>query len=186
MTTYQQLAGGVRRLPRRAAVRARTLPRRWRVTSAAVLGALAAGAVAASVQLAGEVRRDDAVAAARTAALAAARTEIRQILSYDYRSIGAGLARARDDTTGQFRGEFGVLASQLIGPAATQQHTITWAAVPAAAVVSATADQVVVLLFVDQSTADTAQPQAQRTASQLRVTMQRDGRRWLVAQFQPL
>jgi Mce-associated membrane protein len=53
-------------------------------------------------------------------------------------------------------------------------------------VVSATADQVVVLLFVDQSTTNKTQQQPQQVASQVRVTMQQAGGRWLVAQFQAL
>lgn len=180
------LAGGLRMLPRRAALRAGLLAPRWRITSIAVLGVLVAGAGLTAARLAAEARHGDAVTRARTAALAAATTDIRHILSYDYRSIHSDLARARNDTTGEFRGEFGVLASQLIGPAAAQQHTITWATVPHAAVVSATADQVVVLLFIDQRTASRAQPQPQLTASQIQVTMQRAGGRWRVARFQAL
>jgi Mce-associated membrane protein len=179
-------AGGLRGLPRRSLLRAGRLPLRWRVTSMAVLGVLAAGAGAAAVRLAAEAHHDDALTRARSTALAAATTDIRQILSYNYRSINSDLARARNDTTGQFRGEFGVLASQLIGPAAAQQRTITWATVPHASVVSATADQVVVLLFIDQRTASKTQPQPQLAASQVQVTMQRIGGRWLVAQFQAL
>ena len=182
----QPLADTVRGLPRRAAGWAGGLPPGRRIAAAAVLGVLAAGAAAAAVRLGAQAHDDAAVATARSTALAAARTEIRQILSYNYRTIGADLARARSDTTGEFRGEFGVLAGQLIGPAAAQQHTITWATVPGASVVSATADRVVVLLFIDQNTANKAQPQAQQVASQVRVTMQRVNGRWLVAQFQAL
>lgn len=173
-------------LPRRWAGRAGRLPLRWRVTAVAMLGAAAAAAGVAAAGLAAAAHRDDAVARASAAARAAASADIRQILSYDYRRIGADLARARADTTGEFRGEFGLLASQLIGPAATQQRTVTRASVPDAAVISATPDQVVVLLFVDQVTTSKPQPQPQRADSQVRVTMQRVGGRWLVAQFQAL
>lgn len=182
----QLLARGVRTLPRRFVTRAGQLPLRWRITSMAVLGAGGVAVAVAAVLLAVEARHDDAVQRARSAALAAATTEIRQILSYDYRSIGSDLARANSDTTGQFRGQFEVLASQLISPAATQQHTVTKATVPNASVVSATADQVVVLLFIDQSTTSKTLNQPQQVASQVRVTMEHVGGRWLVAQFQAL
>lgn len=152
----------------------------------AVLGALAAAAAVAAVRLAVTARRDAAVAHARSAALAAATADMRQILSYDYRSIGPDLARARNDTTGEFRGEFRILASQLIGPAARQQQTVTTATVPDASVVSASARQVVVLLFIDQSTTSRTRPAPQLASSQIRVTMQLAGGRWLVAQFQAL
>jgi Mce-associated membrane protein len=182
----QVLARGVAALPRRSVTRAGRLPLRWRITSMAVLGAGVVAVAVASVLLATEAHRDDTGERARGAALAAATTEIRQILSYDYRNIGSDLATANSDTTGQFRGQFGILAGQLIGPAATQQHTVTTATVPNASVISATADQVVVLLFIDQSTTSKAQPKPQLTASQIRVTMEYVGGRWLVAQFQAL
>ena len=152
----------------------------------AVLAVLAVAVGVTADRLAVHAQHDDAVAQARTAALAAAKTELPQILSYDYRSIGSDLATARADTTGQFRGEFNLLASQLISPVAGQQHTVTRATVPDAAVVSATADQVVVLLFIDQSTTSKKRQQPQQEASQVRVTMERSGGRWLVSQFQAL
>ncbi|HZC41712.1 MAG TPA: hypothetical protein VE343_13625 [Streptosporangiaceae bacterium] len=184
MTTAGALR--LRALPGRAVTRAGRLPRRWRITVAAVLIVLVAGAAMTAVRLAAEAGRDAAVARARSGALAAATADMRQILSYDYRSIGADLARARADTTGQFRGEFGILAGQLIGPAAREQRTVTRATVPDAAVISATADRVVLLLFIDQTTTSKARQQPQRAASQVRVTMERAGGRWLVAQFQAL
>jgi hypothetical protein len=45
---------------------------------------------------------------------------------------------------------------------------------------------VVVLLFIDQITTSKAQSQPQQVASQIQVTMERAGGRWLVAQFQAL
>jgi Mce-associated membrane protein len=173
-------------LPRRAATRAGRLPLRWRITSVAVLGALNVAVAGAAVRLAAQGRQASGVESARAAALAAARVEIPRILSYDYRRISADLARAASNTTGQFRGQFGILASQLIGPAAAQEHTVTRATVPGAAVVSATAGRVVVLLFIDQITTSKAQPQPQQVASQIQVTMERAGGRWLVAQFRAL
>jgi Mce-associated membrane protein len=180
------MLAGLRALPGCAAVKAGRLPRRWRIGSMAVLGMMVLAAAVVTVRLAAAAHRDEAVMRARHAALAAAAAEMRQILSYDYRSIGSDLAKARSDTTGQFRGEFGVLASQLIGPAARQQHTVTRATVVSAAVASAAANRVVVLLFIDQHTASKARPSFQLTASQVRVTMELTGGRWLVAQFQPL
>lgn len=176
----------MRALPRRCVTQAGQLPLRWRITSMAVLAAAAAAAAVTAGRLGIGAHRDGALAQARNAALTAAAAEIPQILSYDYRRIGADLARARSDTTGVFRGQFGVLASQIIGPAATQQHTVTRATVPAVSVLSATADQAVLLVFVDQSTTSKAQPAPQQAASQIRVTMQQIGGRWLVAQFQAL
>lgn len=152
----------------------------------AVLGALVAGATVSAVLLGMAAHHDDVVSRTSAAARAAAAAEMPQILSYDYRSINSDLARASGYTTGEFRQQFSTLSSQIIAPAAIQQQTVTKATVPNSSVVSATADQVVVLLFVDQTTTSKAQRQPQPVASQVRVTMKQSGGRWLVAQFQAL
>jgi Mce-associated membrane protein len=180
------LVRGVAALPRNAAAGAGRLSPRWRIASLAVLGVLAVGAVVSAVLLAVAAHHDDVASRASTAARQAATTEIQQILSYDYRSLGPDLARAKSDTTGQFTQQFEALAGQIIVPAATQQQTVTRVTVPNASVVSATANRVVVLLFIDQNTTNKARPQPQRVASQVRVTMQQARGHWLVAQFQAL
>lgn len=173
-------------LPGGAAAMAGRLPLRWRITSMAVVGILAVAAVVSAVLLAIKAHHDDVAARAGTAARQAATAEIQQILTYDYRTLNTDLARAGNDTTGEFHQQFGTLSGQIIAPAAAQQQTVTRATVPNASVVSATSSQVVVLMFIDQSTSSRSQRQPQQVASQVRVTMQQDGGRWKVAQFQPL
>jgi Mce-associated membrane protein len=173
-------------LPRRIALRAGRVPPGWRVTTAAVLALLVAGSGVAAYLLDTQTSDKTATQQERDAAVAAAKTEIPQILSYNYKTLNADLARASADTTGQFSGQFGVLASQLIGPNATKQQTVTKAAVATAAAVDSSGDEVTVLVFLDQSTTSKAQPKAQVSSGQLRVTMQKVNGRWLVEQFQAL
>lgn len=173
-------------LPRRIARRAGRVPGRWRVAIVTVLGLLVAGSGVAAGLLDTQTSNDAATQQNRDAAVAAAKTEVAQILSYNYKTLNADIARASADTTGQFSGQFGVLASQLIGPNAVKQQTVTKAVVPVAAAVDSSGDEVTVLMFVDQSTTSKQQPKAQTNASQLRVTMQRVNGRWLVEQFTAL
>jgi Mce-associated membrane protein len=182
----QSFLGRVSALPGYAAARAGRLSLRRRIISVAALGALAVAAAVSAALLAVAAHHDDATSPVSAAAQQAATTEIKQILSYDYRSLGSDLARAKSDTTGQFSQQFSALAGQIIVPAATQQQTVTTVTVPNVSVVSATADRVVVLLFIDQSTTNKTQRQPQQVAGQVRVTMQQTGGRWLVAQFQAL
>jgi Mce-associated membrane protein len=182
----RSLVRRVGELPRRASRRAGGLALRWRVTSMAVLGVLVAGTAVTSGFLVVKVRHDQATQSAENAAMAAAATDIGQILSYDYRHISTDLARANSDTTGEFSGQFGVLAGQLIGPAAAQQHTVTKATVPIASVISSSGNEVVVLAFVDQSTTNKSQAKPQQNVSQVQVTMEDVGGRWLVERFQAL
>lgn len=173
-------------LPRRIARRAGRIPAVWRVTTVAVLTVLVAGSGVAAGILDTHAADQTATQRERDAAVAAAVTEIPQILSYNYKTLSADLARASADTTGQFSGQFGVLASQLIGPNAVKQKTVTKAVVPVAAALDSSGDQVTVLVFVDQSTTSKQQPKAQKNGSQLRVTMQKVHGRWLVGQFTAL
>jgi Mce-associated membrane protein len=173
-------------LPRRIALRAGRVPAGWRVTTAAVLALLVAGSGVGAYLLDTQASDKTTTQQERDAAVAAAKTEIPQILSYNYKTLNADLARASADTTGQFSGQFGVLASQLIGPNAVKQQTVTQAAVPVAAAVDSNGDEVTVLVFLDQSTTSKAQPKAQVNSGQLRVTMQKVNGRWLVEQFQAL
>jgi Mce-associated membrane protein len=178
--------GGVRGLPGRAARGAGRIRPRWRIASLAVLVVLVAGAGFWDASLASQRSQAQDTLNAENAAMAAATTDVGQILSYDYQHLSADLAQASRDTTGEFNSQFAVLATELISPAAAQQHTITKATVPDVSVVSATGNQVVVLAFVDQSTTDKSQPKAQKNVSQVKVTMQNIGGRWLVEQFQAL
>jgi Mce-associated membrane protein len=173
-------------LPRRIALRAGRIPVAWRITIVVVLTLLVAASGVAAGILDTQTSNDTATQQERDAAATAAKSEIPQILSYNYKTLSADLARASADTTGQFSGQFGVLASQLIGPNAAKQQTVTTATVPVAAAVDSSGDQVTVLVFVDQSTTSKQQPKAQKNASQLRVTMQKVKGRWLVEQFSAL
>jgi Mce-associated membrane protein len=173
-------------LPRRIALRAGRVPAAWRITIVVVLTLLVAASGVAAGILDTQTSNDTATQQERDAATAAAKTEVPQILSYNYKTLSADLARASADTTGQFSGQFGVLAGQLIGPNATKQQTVTNAAVPVAAAVDSSGNEVTVLVFVDQSTTSKQQPKAQKNASQLRVTMQKVKGRWLIEQFSAL
>jgi Mce-associated membrane protein len=170
-------------LPRRIARRAGRVPSRWRVVTAAVLTLLVAGSGVAAGILDTQASNAAATQRNRDAAAAAAKAEIPQILSYDYKTLSADIARARADTTGGFSGQFSELASQLIEPNAPKQQTVTKAVVPAAAAMDSSGDQVTVLVFVQQSTTSKQQPKAQVSAGQLRLTMQKVNGRWLVSQF---
>jgi Mce-associated membrane protein len=162
------------------------VPLGWRIVSLVVLVLVVAGVGVWDGSLASKQGRVQDTQNAENAAMAAAKTDIEQILSYNYHSLSADLDQASKDTTGEFNSQFAVLASELISPAATQQDTITKATVPDVSVISSTGNQVVVLVFVDQSTTDKTQKKAQANVSQIKATMEDVGGRWLVAQFQAL
>jgi len=70
-------------------------------------------------------------------------------------------------------------------PGAKQKQISAIATVPAAGAVSATENRAVVLLFVDQ-TVNVGNDPPTDTASAVRVTLDRQGDRWLISQFEPI
>ena len=123
---------------------------------------------------------------ARTDATSAARVAAGDILGYDYRSIDDAIKRAHSETTGAFRKQYDSTASELL-PQSKQVKAIVQATVGSAAVMSASRDRVVVLLFVDQATVKqqpgAKTPETRIDQSRVRMTMSRVGGHWLVSEL---
>ena len=143
---------------------------------------LAGGAVAlwrvADGQRATEAGGQDALAAARRAAVA--------LLSYDGRTVDAQLAAGSDLITGPFQADFRTVASTLVAPAATQKQVSTHAQVVAAAVVTAAPGEVTTLLYLNQTTQSAASPAPTISGSRVRLTMTEVAGRWLVSAMTPV
>jgi Mce-associated membrane protein len=82
-------------------------------------------------------------------ALAAASAATSAIFSYDYRGFDASVANGKQFITGAFADEYAQTTATL-KPAAEKEKAVVRAEVSAAAVVDAAADQVEVLLYVNQ------------------------------------
>jgi Mce-associated membrane protein len=117
-------------------------------------------------------------------ALAAARAAVQRISSYDYRSIGSDITAAKADTTGRFAAQYAEAAPRLLSEA-RQLKAIVQASVVSDGVVSASAHDVVVLLFVNQATVRELPGQRSPTTridqSRVQVTMTEVRGRWLVS-----
>ena len=119
-------------------------------------------------------------------AVAAARDSIPVILSYQPDTVERDLpAVAKDRLTGKFLDEYTQLITTVVVPEAKQKGMVATAKVPAAAVVSAGRDHAVVLAYVDQSMKNGAAP-ATRTATSVRVSMDKVEGRWLISGFEPI
>ncbi|MFI9752339.1 hypothetical protein [Streptomyces collinus] len=126
---------------------------------------------------------------ARTEALTAARTAAPIVLSYDYRHLEKDFSRARAHLTGDFRHEYGKTTKTVVAPTAEKYHGVVKARVaapgsggaPAASVVSASPDKVVVLLFVNQVTESTQVSGSRVDQNRVRMTMDRTGDEWKVS-----
>lgn len=149
----------------------------------ALVLALAATAVLLGVR----ARGDDRLEQARTAAQAAAEAAAVTVLSYDHRSLDRDFARAKALLTGRFAADYAATTEKVVRPSATQVKAVVTAEVATSAVVRApSADRVVVLLFVDQTTTSTRLDGPKVDLNRVRMTMARVGQEWRVSAIDAL
>jgi Mce-associated membrane protein len=148
--------------------------------------ALAVAVLAAFGLVAYRVHSDSRVEAARSQAMAAAQRDAVTILSYDYRHLDADFAAARKVLTGSFASDYRATTSKVVRPGAEQYHAVVKAEVAAGSVVSASADQVVVLLFVNQTTTSTRLDGPRVDLNRVRLTLVPVDGRWLVKNVEAL
>ncbi|UXA15632.1 hypothetical protein KXD97_30940 [Mycobacterium sp. SMC-8] len=127
--------------------------------------------------------RNSEVAAAMS--VQAARDSTIALLSYKPDTVEQQLGAARELLTGEFRDAYTSLTKDVVIPGAKEKQISAVASVPAAASVSATPSEAVVLLFVNQTVSVGADAPTD-TASSVRVTLEKDGDRWLISKFDPV
>ncbi|MFD7402005.1 hypothetical protein ACFV7R_04895 [Streptomyces sp. NPDC059866] len=148
---------------------------------------LVAGLVAVAV-LGVHYREGVQAEQARAQALSAARKAAPVVLSYDHRHLDRDFAAARAHLTGTFRDEYGKTTRTVVGPTAKKYDGVVKATVAepaggaaAASVVSASADEAVVLLFVNQVTRSTQVTGSRVDLNRVRMTMTRTSEGWKVS-----
>ncbi|MGW5474121.1 hypothetical protein [Streptomyces chartreusis] len=153
-----------------------------------VLGVLLPAALVATAVLGWQYRDGHRTESARTQALTAAQKAAPLVLSYDYRHLDKDFARARTHLTGGFRAEYGKTTKAVVGPTAKKYRAVVKATIaapttgsPAASVVSASPDKVVVLLFINQVTESTQVAGARVDLNRVRMTMARTDGEWKVS-----
>ena len=166
----------------------RVRPGRW-LMAVVVSCALCVPAAVAVPVLALRERTATATADARATAATAARQAAEAVLSYDYRTVDADIAHARTLATGVFAAQYAESAQQLAAQA-KQTKAIVQATASEPAVVTASEDAVVVLVFVDQASVKQLKgdpkPTTRIDQSRVRLTMTRVHGRWLVSQLAAL
>ncbi|MFF7767733.1 hypothetical protein ACIPIU_39505 [Streptomyces massasporeus] len=156
---------------------------------ALLLAVLLVAGLVALAALGWQYRDGRLTESARTEALTAARKAAPIVLSYDYRHLDKDFSRARAHLTGDFRDEYGKTTKTVVAPTAEKYHGVVKARVaapgsggaPAASVVSASPDKVVVLLFVNQVTESTQVSGSRLDQNRVRMTMDRTGDGWKVS-----
>ncbi|MFG2745071.1 hypothetical protein ACGFY0_34030 [Streptomyces chartreusis] len=162
-------------------------PRRRRLLTA-VLGVVLVAGVAATAVLGWQYRDGRQTENARAEAVAAARKAAPLVLSYDYRHLDRDFTRARTHLTGAFRDEYAKTTRTVVAPTAQKYRGVVKATLaapaagtPAASVVSASPDKVVVLLFINQVTESTQVSGSRVDLNRVRMTITRTDGGWKVS-----
>lgn len=154
------------------------------VTSALAAISVLAGAVAAVGAM--RASHAQAVQVARTEALASAAAGVPVALSYNYRHLDRDFAAAEARLTPRFRRQYAAVTAKQVEALATKYHVTSTAEITASAVVSAEADRVVLLVFVNQTSTNSLRSAPRLDRSRIDVTMARTGGRWLIDRLDPL
>ena len=158
-------------------------------TTALVLTVLAVLLVLASAVLAwiglSNTRDNNRLRDAREAALSAARQEVINLHTISYKTADADLARVLAGATGKFKDQF-TQAEGDLKPIVLQNKTVTSAQINAAGVVRADTDSATVLVSVDRTVTDAADPTGAPNHFRYRLTLEKHGGRWLVAELDPV
>jgi Mce-associated membrane protein len=115
----------------------------------------------------------------RASALSAAKTYAVEVASYNYNNLNHDFGIVLGNSTPSYRSSFsqasGALKSTLV-----KYHAIAKATVVQAGVVSASAGNVVVLVFLDQTITNTMQKSATTDRSQVQMSLNNVGGKWLI------
>ncbi|MGV0834367.1 hypothetical protein [Mycolicibacterium thermoresistibile] len=107
------------------------------------------------------------------------------MLSYQHDTAHEELVAASERLTGEFKDAYSMLVTEVVIPGAQEQQISAVASVPAAAPVSVTDNEAVVVVFVNQTTTVGNNPPTD-LASTVRVTLDKVEDRWLISQFEPI
>ncbi len=161
-------------------------PHRWsRVVAYGVFPGLALLLAVAAGYLLWTDGSTDGFALARTESVRVASEDAVALLSYKAESADKDLNAARDRLTGDFKDAYTDLIRRVVIPGAKEKQISTVVKVSAAASVSATPRNAVVLLFANQ-TVTMGQGAPTDTQPVIKVTLDKVNGRWLVSHFDPV
>ena len=133
-------------------------------------------------------RSDDAAraATARTQAAATGKEVVAQLFSYDYQTIDGVQGVRLPLLTEAFGKQYRSMIREKVAPAAKSQKLVTRTDVVSTSVMSARADAVRLLMFLNQTTAEGTSQVPVLAGSRVSVLMEKVGGSWRVASVDPV
>lgn len=158
---------------------------RWRLILAAALVTAAVGVPGGLFFVLYRPDRQIDDAAARGAIKAASDGAV-AVLSYSPANFDRDFANAKSHLTGDFLTYYDKFAGKFVRPMAQEKQITASAKVIRAAASELHPDSAVVLVFVDQNTANKEKPEPVITKSAVVVTLAKVNGSWLIAKFDPV
>lgn len=152
-------------------------PSRWRLVRRVVLGALGVALLASSGFLGWQAWQEHRVDVASRDAQAAAVRYAQVLTSIDSNNVDQNFADVLNGATGEFKDMYSQSSAQL-RQLLIDNKASAHGVVVDSAVKSATADRVVVLLFVDQTVSNKAAPDPRIDRSRIKMTMEKVDGAW--------
>jgi hypothetical protein len=121
----------------------------------------------------------------RTAAVVAARQDVINVTSFDYKALTAQLKRVEASSGGTFAKELANTKAALISEVTSQQR-VSSSQVVETAVAASSNSEVTVLLAVDELRKTKADPKGVTLRYRMQVRMARQGDRWLLVELRPV
>ncbi|HUE06681.1 MAG TPA: hypothetical protein VMP41_04590 [Acidimicrobiales bacterium] len=163
----------VRREPKDSSARRRFLI--IEAVSLVVIAGLAVALIFSQVQLSNQ----NSLNADGTSAVTAAKADANDVATYSYRHLHRDFGRVESESTPTFRRSF-IRSSGSLSKVLVQYKATASAKVLAAGISSISSSKAVVLLFVNQSVANSTQQGVSTDDSRIEVTLVRGDGRWLL------
>ncbi|WP_067820031.1 hypothetical protein [Nocardia inohanensis] len=125
-----------------------------------------------------ESARDDSVVVARRA--------VDGMFGYSYQSVDQQMAKVTDDMTPDFKQDWNKVVSENISKSAKEKELVVTANIQATGVLSASADKADVMVFLNQKSVGKDPATGSYIQSRLKVSLEKQGSRWLVADVNPI
>ena len=150
-----------------------------------VLGIVGAVLLGAALVLGLQVRSDSQAQSARTAAADAAEQQAVNITSVSASDADTGVARVLSSATGNFRTAYEEQAAALKA-SVQDQHVLASGRVVDSGVVTSSARSAVVVVVVEATVANLAQPTPQARRYRMQLGLEHASGRWLTSSFEML
>lgn len=130
--------------------------------------------------------QDKQAESAREDSLVVARRAAEGMFGYNYRTIDDQMVKVSGDMTDDFKEDWKKVTDTVLAPGAKEKELVVQATVVGSGVIKSEADRAEVMIFLNQKSTGKDPAKGTVDASRLRVLLEKQDDRWLVADVNPI